>query len=326
MENKRLETKVGLFVFIGLVLVAALLVQFSKGTSIFHGTYIVRMHASNVGGLLPRAQVLLSGVQVGSVEAIQLEPDGKSVTIDLSIYKQYNQIHNDAQFVIEQSGFLGDKYVAIEPTHNQGDILTNDATVECLPPFNLQEVAQSAAGFIERIDDTARKLDESVSQLQKAVLNEQTMTNLSLAINNMRDFSQNAVGAMYDIDTLVATNRNTVSSAVSNMLFFSKQLTQLAGSADILLDTNGVQITSAMKNIESATETLTNLMNGMQSGQGLAGTILQNPDLSSNVQAIAANLAMTSSNLNRYGLWHVLWHHEEETSAPSRREPEEKRP
>ena len=50
MEQKRLETKVGLFVFVGLVLLAVLLIQFSKGTSIFRGTYELRLHASNVGG------------------------------------------------------------------------------------------------------------------------------------------------------------------------------------------------------------------------------------------------------------------------------------
>jgi len=40
---------------------------FSKGTSLFHGTYELRLHAGNVGGLKPRAGVLLAGVQVGSV-------------------------------------------------------------------------------------------------------------------------------------------------------------------------------------------------------------------------------------------------------------------
>jgi phospholipid/cholesterol/gamma-HCH transport system substrate-binding protein len=315
METKRLETKVGLFVLIGLVLVAVLLIQFSKGTSIFHGTYTVLLHSANVGGLKPRASALLAGVQVGSVDDIQLAPDGKSVTIILSIYKQY-KIYGDAQFDIEQAGFLGDQYVAIVPTLNQGDILTNNSSVDCQPPFNLQEVARSAAGFVERIDETARKLDDTVSQLQKVVLTGQTMTNLSVSVNNLRAFSENAIGAMGDIDNLVTTNRAQVASAVSNLLFFSKQLTQMAGSADILLATNGVELTSAMNNIESASETLTNLMSGMQSGKGLAGTVLQNPDLSSNFQAIASNLAITSSNLNRFGLWHVLWHHEPDTNAP----------
>ncbi len=317
MDTKRLETKVGLFVFLGLLLLAILLIQFSKGTSIFHGTYTVQLHAANVGGLKPRASVLLAGVQVGSVTDIQLAPDGKSVTMYLSIYKQF-KIYSDAQFAIEEAGFLGDQYVAILPTLNQGDVLTNNSSVNCEAPFNLQQVARSAAGFVERIDDTARKLDDSVSQLQRVVLNEQTLTNFSIAVNNMRSFSENAVGTIGDIHSLIATNGERAGLAVSNMLFFSKQLTQLAGSADILLDTNGVQLTAAMKNIESATETLTNLMNGMQAGRGLAGTVLQDPELSSNVQTIASNLAETSSNLNRFGLWHLMWHHEE---APSNNPP-----
>ena len=78
MENKRLELKVGLFVLIGLLLLAALLIAFSKGTSIFRGTYVVRLVATNVGGLKLRASVLLAGVQVGSVSKITLAPDGKS--------------------------------------------------------------------------------------------------------------------------------------------------------------------------------------------------------------------------------------------------------
>jgi len=57
MDKSRLETKVGLFVFIGLALLTALLIQFSKGTSLFRGTYELRLHASNVGGLKQRAGV-----------------------------------------------------------------------------------------------------------------------------------------------------------------------------------------------------------------------------------------------------------------------------
>ena len=122
MEKSRLETKVGLFVFIGLVLLAVLLIQFSKGTSIFRGTYELRLHADNVGGLKQRASVLLAGVQVGGVSDIQLAEDGKSVTILLKIYKSC-KIYHDARFVIEQSGFLGDQYVAIIPTANQLPVL-----------------------------------------------------------------------------------------------------------------------------------------------------------------------------------------------------------
>jgi len=76
-----------------------------------------------------------------------------------------------------------------------------------------------------------------------------------------------------------------------------------------LLATNGSEISLAVKNIESSTETLTNLMADLQSGKGLAGTVLQNEQLATNVQTIASNLSITTSNLNRLGLWGILWAH-----------------
>src|SRR5271154_2671376 len=205
MDKSRLQIKVGLFVFIGLALLAIVLIQFSKSTSLFRGTYELRLHAINVGGLKERAGVLLAGVQVGTVNHFQLADDGKSVTIFLQVYKDF-KIYSDARFVIEQSGFLGDQFVSVIPTQNLGDALTNDASVPCEEPFNLQEVARSAAGFVQRIDETAKKLDASVSDLKRVVLNEQTLTNFAIAINNSRAFSEQALGTIHDVNALVATN------------------------------------------------------------------------------------------------------------------------
>jgi phospholipid/cholesterol/gamma-HCH transport system substrate-binding protein len=309
MEKSRLEIKVGLFVLVGLVLLAVLLIQFSKGTSIFRGTYELRLHASNVGGLKQRASVLLAGVQVGNVSGIQLAPDGKSVTILLRIYTQYN-IYHDARFVIEQSGFLGDQFVAIVPTANQPPILQNDADVECEAPFNLQEVARSASGFIQRIDETAKKLDAAVSDVRRLVLNEETLTNFAAAASNLRAVTEQATNTVASINALVATNGAQIDLAVSNVVFFSRDLISLSSQTHELISTNGPEISGAISNIEASTEDLKRLTDDLRSGYGLAGALLKNEQLSTNVQAIAANLAITTSNLNQFGLWHILWHHE----------------
>src|ERR1700722_2895305 len=183
MDKSRLELKVGLFVFIGLALLAVTIIQFSKGTSVFRGTYTLRLHTVNVSGLKLRSDVLLAGVSVGSVSDIKLDDGGTNVTIFLKIYKDY-KIHGDARFVIEQSGFLGDEYVSVIPTANQKPEFQNNEDVFCEAPFNLQEVARSASGFIQRIDETAKKLDASVSDLQRVVLNNQTLTTFSVAVVN----------------------------------------------------------------------------------------------------------------------------------------------
>ena len=317
MDKSRLETKVGLFVLIGLVLLAVLLVQFSKGTSIFRGTYELRLHALNVGGLKQRAGVLLSGVQVGGVSDIQLAQDGKSVTIILKIYKTC-KIYSDARFAIEQSGFLGDQYVAVIPTSNTPPVLQDGAVVDCQEPFNLLEIAHSASGFIKQIDGTAKKLDDSITILRQEVLNQQTLTNFTAVVDNMRVFSEQALSAVSDIDALVLTNGAQVNLAVSNVVYFSQDMIRLADSAQGLIATNSPGIAAAISNIESSTETLKKLAEDLQSGKGLAGTLMQNEQVATNVQAIAYNLSVASSNLNRLGLWKFLWHHEPvPTNAPA---------
>jgi phospholipid/cholesterol/gamma-HCH transport system substrate-binding protein len=308
MENRRLEIKVGLFVFIGLALLAVLLIQFSKGSSLFRGTYELHLHAANIGGLKPRAQVLLAGVQVGTVTDIKLEEGGTNVTMILKIYKDY-PIYHDARFAIEQSGILGDQYVSVNPTENQLPKLANNADVFSDAPFNLQEVARSASGFIQHIDGTAQKLDGAITDLRAQVLNAQTLSSFGVALTNMKAFTAQALGAVQDIHTIVNTNGAQIGAAVSNLVYFSSQLTQLANSAQNVLATNGEHIDVATKNIEDISTTLKQLASDLQAGKGLAGTVLQNEELATNVQDIVANLSITTSNLNRSGLWGILWSH-----------------
>ena len=45
--------------------------------------------------------------------------------------------------------------------------------------------------------------------------------------------------------------------------------------------------------------------------------VLQDGQLSTNVQAIANNLAIASSKMNRLGRWAILWHQEPVRPAPS---------
>jgi phospholipid/cholesterol/gamma-HCH transport system substrate-binding protein len=319
MESKRLEVKVGLFVFVGIILLAVLVIWFSKGTSVFRGTYSIKLHAENVGGLKQRASVLLSGVNVGAVSDIQLMPDGKSVTIYLNIYNNV-KIYSDAHFVIETAGFLGDQFVAIIPTANTPPLLANGASVECEPPFDLQLVARSAAGFIQRTDQTVKKIEDSVTRLQTVVLNDQTLTNLSLTIGNLRSASDRVDGAVSNLDVLVADNSGQVGLAVSNVVFFSQQLNALADNAQGILATNGVVISGAVSNLQDTTATLKQIADDVHEGKGLAGTLLENPQAAANVQAMVNNLSMVSSNLNTLGLWHILWHHEPPpANAPSRK-------
>ena len=314
MTKSRLEWKVGLFMFISLVVLAALLLEFSKGINIFRPTKIILLRAPNVGGLKIRAQVLMAGVQVGTVSDIRLGPQGTNVTIWLQIYSQY-EVHKDARFALETSGFLGDQYVAIIPTKNQGDVFHDQGVAEAEAPFNIQEVARSAGSFLRRIEETADRLNNAIADVRRLALNDQTLTNLSVAVGNLRTVSERAITTVDDLNALVTSNAPALSVSGSNLVFFSEQLTNFGGDLTQLVATNSPTLHAAVKNIESSTIMLKDLLADVQAGKGLAGNLLQNPELATNVSLIVSNLSITSSNLNRLGLWGILWQHKPKKAA-----------
>jgi phospholipid/cholesterol/gamma-HCH transport system substrate-binding protein len=308
MDKSRLEIKVGVFVAIGLALLALLVVWFNRGANPWRSTYALRLRTANVGGLKPTSGVLLAGVPVGSVRDLAFDSSGTNVIVTLEIYKSH-PIYHDARFVIESANVLGDQYVAVVPTTNSYPLLTNNEVVECEPPFNLQEVARGAAGLVRRLDQTADRLDASVADLRARVLNAQTLGNFGIVMTNMRLFTEDALDAVHDFQGMVSTNRVQVNQAVSNFVLFSAQLDQLGNSASNILATNGENLTAATRNIEQLTGDARSVVKDLQSGKGLAGELLENSTTATNVQLLAENLSLASSNLNRFGLWHFLWAH-----------------
>jgi phospholipid/cholesterol/gamma-HCH transport system substrate-binding protein len=248
---------------------------------------------------------------------MQLAPDSKSVTITLRVYRQY-QIHKDARFTIEQSGFLGDQYVAILPTKNQGEFFGPGSEAKAEAPLDMQEMARSAAGLLVHIDAAATNINEVLNDARRTVFSLRALTNLSATFDNFHRVSERSLTLADNLGALVETNRPVITVTISNLLFFSEQINQSASVLRELVTTNSPEIDAVVKNIESSTATLKNLLDGVQAGKGLAGKMLENEEIAANVSQIVTNLSITTSNLNRLGLWGVLWQHKPpQTNAPT---------
>jgi phospholipid/cholesterol/gamma-HCH transport system substrate-binding protein len=313
MNKTRLEWKVGLFVLVSLLVLAGIVLRFSKGASFFGKTYDILMKAENVGGIIPGAVVLMAGVPVGNVMTADLEEGGKSVLIHLRIQKKYS-IHGDAVFSINQLGFLGDRYVSILPTANAKPALKNGEMVLSEPSFDLQEAARSAGGLLRRVDDTAKKLNEAVARIDRSLFAENTLSNLTATVANFFSLSDRALTTMDDINQFVRTNSHPLSASVSNLVVFSDQLNQVSRELQETVSTNRQEITTTIKNIESASLRVDKLAADLQEGKGLAGSLLKDEELQQNVFNTMSNLSLLSSNLNRFGLF---WKPKVKASAPA---------
>jgi len=105
-----------------------------------------------------------------------------------------------------------------------------------------------------------------------------------------------------------------VHTAVTNLELFSQKANDIADHLDSVVLTNGDTLTEAVKNFRDTSASFKQLAEDLQAGKGVAGGLLKDEhmkmqvsDLVSNANDTAASLATFSSNLNRYGIWHMLW-------------------
>lgn len=117
MNEKKYYTAIGLFVISGFAALLFLALRVSGG-GVFYGTdpsYTIKAEFHNVGRLKTQSKVALSGVTIGRVSAIELDPVSFQATVSLEILKKYNTLPDDSRFSIVTAGLLGDNYIAVYP-------------------------------------------------------------------------------------------------------------------------------------------------------------------------------------------------------------------
>ncbi len=312
-NTTRFEWKVGLFVLIGLVLVAALMLNFSKGITRFKSTYKLHLIMTTVSGLKPHADVMMSGVPIGNVIDTDLSPDGRTVEITVQILSKY-KIRTNANFHIDALGFLGDQYIAISPTTNtSAPFLTNGATVIGEEPFNLQEAVKSTSGLLETAKGTLKDLDQAITNVNRTILNEETLTNFGLAVSNFYTLTADAGVMFRQIGGIINTNTEPINSAVKSLRQVSDKLDKMADDLHVIISTNSTEIATAVSNFRDTSASLKQTTQELQQGKGLAGSLLKDEqmkrqveDLIQNLNSMSANFAIFGSNLNQRGLWSML--------------------
>lgn len=115
-RQKIIEIWVGSLVLMSLV--SLMVVAFK--VSNFQGwkdrpTYSISALYMNVGGLKARAPVKISGVVVGRVVSIAIDPQTFQARVIMDIYKEFDNLSIDTSGSILTSGLLGDQYVALQP-------------------------------------------------------------------------------------------------------------------------------------------------------------------------------------------------------------------
>ncbi|HXR08003.1 MAG TPA: MlaD family protein, partial [Candidatus Acidoferrum sp.] len=280
--------------------------------------------------LKPAADVMMAGVPVGKVVATELGLDGRSVDITVEILAKY-RIREGASFHIDALGFLGDQYIEVTPAKEAaapgppGAYLTNGATVAGAAPFNMQEAVRSISDLVDQGQKTLKDMDKAIDSINNSILDKSTLSNFVAIITNFQSITADAASMATQVRGMLDTNVPTVNVVISNFAVLSQKLDAMADKLDRTISTNTGDVTAAVKNLKAASVSLHQLTDGLEAGQGLAGSLLKDEKMKERFEGMMTNISKMAEEFGAFGrrvnessLWHVLFHKPTPTNAPGR--------
>ncbi len=296
-QDRGLELKVGIFVAVGLAVLAALVVQFGRLGEGFKKYDNLTVHFSDASGLLKNSDVLMGGAKVGQVAgAPRLVTVGRGVEVPLKIF-DFVKIPVGSSITVGSSGLLGDRFVAIfPPTDKPTAYIAKGARVEGAREKGLDDITKEGGALIKDLRGTIAKIDIAVSKLNGDALSQANMEHLKETFDNLSKTTAALSESSKKIDGVLEKADGTM------------------GSAKEAADKIEAAAADAQKTVQAASR----LLNEATKGDGLVPLLLTN-------EAVANDLRALISNLRRHG---VLFYRDsaarvapppENTPAPRRR-------
>jgi phospholipid/cholesterol/gamma-HCH transport system substrate-binding protein len=142
----KLELKVGVFVFTGLIILVIFILSIGSFKTWSSG-YRLNLNFKFVNGVKVGAPVRFAGVDVGAVKKVKLtlDPQENKLNVCLNIWVKNNvQIPDDSTVWVNTLGLLGEKYIVIIPGKNFNSSLKHNQVLVGTDPLPMHELFNRA--------------------------------------------------------------------------------------------------------------------------------------------------------------------------------------
>jgi len=317
-REKQRETMAGLFVLIGLLLLGGLVVQFGRFGDRFKGHYPLYIEFPDTAGIIKGSEIRLRGAKVGTVATkpeLNVAGGASSVKMEMRIRDDV-KIPRDSKFQIGSSGFIGDKFIDIQPPeietgeyYQSGDTITGVGSggFDAIKT-DAENIARNASKLIIEAEQTFTKIDTALDEITEVAenlnvtmkkvntgfLSDKNIDNLSKAIANFESASDNIADASKDLKPTIAEAKKTMAS-----------LSKAADSADNLfadaqkeikhIEPALRELPKAVSSISRAAGKAEQTMDALQNKDGLVGAMAYDQETGTNAKDFVRNL-------KRYGI------------------------
>lgn len=188
-KSRSLELKVGIFVFIGLIILTWFVLLIGDFKLVRMG-YNVKVTFGFANGIKIGAPVRVAGVDKGEIKEIKLTHDdkGKSKVIIKAWVDSDTLIPVDSRAWVNTLGLLGEKYLEIIPGKDFKNVLAENSVLVGEDPTSVQEVTDLAK-------DIALQAKDALTQMQE------TLTSLNSVLKDMHE-GRGTVGKLFTDDRL----------------------------------------------------------------------------------------------------------------------------
>jgi phospholipid/cholesterol/gamma-HCH transport system substrate-binding protein len=158
-RSKSLELKVGIFVFIGFVVLTWFVLWIGDFKLVRQG-FTVKVTFSFVNGIKMGASVRLAGVDRGEVKDIKLTHDneGKAKVTIIAWVDYGTEIPQDSRAWVNTLGLMGEKYLEIIPGKDYKNVLKENEVLKGEDPTSVQEVTDLTKDVVLQVKDTLSTL------------------------------------------------------------------------------------------------------------------------------------------------------------------------
>ena len=294
-QQKGLEIKVGLFVFLGLIIIAVMAIQFGRVGQGLSEFYPLTVKFPNASGIVKNAEVHLAGAKIGVVAEDPQAVSGQIgyVAVKLQIRKDI-KLPKGSYFQIDSSGMMGDKFVGITPsgdfkydTANPKDerkrfdpgnaemVIAEKAVVEGYQTPGLSDLTSKGDESMKKLAATLDELKETLQKIQSGLLNDENLGNIKDSFASIKTSTDNIAKASTKIDDVVTSAQSAVDSAKDTFAEAKQTMNSINGA---VADVRGV-IASSQTVLKAA-----------QNGQGTLPMLLGNREVADNLRAVIANI------------------------------------
>jgi len=295
---KHFDRYVGILVVFAILMAVVALVFVGRGQKWFAKRSPYKVVFSKVQGLKPGTPVTISGMEVGNVKSLRLDPQSK-VELMIEVLQRYQgNIRQDSQAAIAMA-LIGAKTIEITVGSPEKPLLPPGSTIPSLEPKEITDLLKEidVKGYLKKIDDVLDNLKSITNKLDdpKGPLF-RTLGNLEFVTSQLKN-GRGSVGAILQ-DPKMHGEINAAIAQVRRSLSNAEEITRNAAQVSQTLPPLMGEVDRSVKEVPKLIEELKKILAELPPIlEDIRKTTAHTPAIAENVKGITADVKKASPQI-----------------------------